>query len=106
MAAKQHSTTTIAGAERLGLLRRAVEEIEQLSAAMERLLQQAREEAELTPELASLIAIGGRLSDLSSAAVIAAWDDEKETLATAYKLVYGSRGRVRSNGQRVEVGHA
>jgi hypothetical protein len=39
MAAKQHSTTTIAGAERLGLLRRAVEEIEQLSAAMERLLQ-------------------------------------------------------------------
>ena len=97
MAAKKHSTTTIAGAERLDLLRRALEEIEQLSTAMERLVQQVCERVGLTPELASLIAISGRLSDLSSAAVVTAWDNEKSTIATAYKLVYGNRGRLRSD---------
>ena len=103
MAAKKHSTTTIA-AEHLDLVRRALDEIEQLNAATKQLLQRVCERAELTPELASLIAIGGRLSDLSSAAIIAAWDDEKGASATSHNLVYGSRGQLRSDD--VEVGHA
>ncbi|HEY2968759.1 MAG TPA: hypothetical protein VGK75_10385 [Casimicrobiaceae bacterium] len=81
MTAKQRTTTTITAA-RLAVLRDTLEELEHLASATANLLQRLRAQTELTPELASLIAIGGQLSALSSAAIIAAWGQEKGALAT------------------------